>query len=202
MFQAVVGMTGGVMLVAAAGRALYVMAREEYKDLQSDYETGYQKRRAEDGSEDIDPELGLNENEIHENENEDEDERLQSSSSSYVEYSTTDQTVRPQSPFPSVPSLIRVPAPGSTFPPPPPRSPRTSDAAIVVAQPALSESEGEDEEEKGENMCRVHPTDSYVDYAPAPEVADYSHTTVTTQSDFSRFAVIHPPSPAPPHVSA
>lgn len=189
------------MLVAAAGRALYVMAREEYKDLQSDYEAGYQKRRAEDGSEDIDPELGLNEDEINENENE--EEELQSSSSSYVEYSTTDQTVRPQSPTPSVPSLVRVPAPGSTFPPPPPRSPRTSDAAIVVAQPALSESEGEDEEEeKGEHVCHVHPTDSYIDYALAPEAADHSHTTVIPQSDFRRFAVIHPPSPAPPHVSA
>lgn len=187
------------MLVAAAGRALYVMAREEYRDIQSDYETGYQKRRAEDGSEGIDPELGLNEDEINESENEEEEE-LQSSSSSYVEYSTTDQTFRPQSPTPSVPSLIRVPAPGSTFPPPPPRSPRTSDAAIVVAQPALSESD--EEEGECENVCRIHPTNSYVEYAPAPEVADHSQTTVIPQSDFRRFAVIHPPSPAPPNVSA
>ena len=181
MIQAVAGAVAGTLLVAAGVRGVYVMVREEYKDYQRDLETSY-KQKLKDGEIDsVDPELGECEPEFEEKE------------TGYVDY-YHDQNVRPQSPTPSVPSLVRVPAPGSHFPPPPPRSPRTSHDNVIVAQPASSSSSASSES----GSCQVSPmvqAESYVEYIPFPEVS-----LPSAQSDLSKFVVVHPPSPAPPPV--
>ena len=174
MLQAGLGMAGGIVLVVTAGRALYVMAREEFRDVQADLESGYQKRRAEDFE---DPELGLEEPEV--------DSYQTREDLSYVEYDHDQQHARPESPVPSVPSMIRVPAPGSTFPPPPPpsRCSRNSSDAVVVAEPV----------EPVETAEPSEPVEPYTHYLPPPEVAEEA----THQTEFRDSALIPPPASGP-----
>ena len=179
MLQAL-GAIGGLALVGLGVRAGIVMIREEYNFAQGVYESGFKKRQqdsklqATDELDCCDIESGGGEG-----------------GEPYEEFECQD--ARPESPHPSVPSthsptehvenvenVVRVPPPGNCFPPPPPRSPRSSDVLTTkitqftpVAEP----------------IEPVEPVEPYVDFVSGRQ-----------QSDLSKFAVVHPPAPAPLHV--
>ena len=188
-------MSAGVLVVGAAIRGVYVMAREEYFDAQRDYKAGYQKRSSEDQLQcATDPEMGGVE-----------------PYEEYEEYDQhTHQDARPESPQPSLPStvtpvqsdthsVVMVPPPGNTFPPPPPRSPRScsylnevtsnrhNQETIVVAEPLNHD------DALPSSSASPQPYVDFVTHGPEVEWA-------CQRSDLSKFVIVHPPAHAPEHV--
>ena len=130
MLQAAMGLIAGGLVIGAACRAIFVMARDEYIHEQDKLETAHQqmlKDRTED------PEAATP--------SEDEGATPYGSHDDYDGGGSHDDNgddqrqpqfqpqAQPQSPKPSIPS--------TNFPSPPPRAPHT----VIIAKPVFSESE-------------------------------------------------------------
>lgn len=207
MLQAVLGVSAGVLVVGAAIRGVYVMARDEYFDAQRDYEAGYQKRgvdyELQYTTNDIDPELGRTE--------------------PYEEYKECDdqhkyENARPESPQPSIPStttpalcdthsVVRVPPPSRSpksscsfhkFPPPPPRSPRNSSSSSNVTnnynQDTITVAEPLNCNDPLPSPAASPP--QYVDYILHAPEAEWA----SQRSNLSKSVIVHPPAHPPEHV--
>ena len=138
MLQAAMGLVAGGLVIGAACRAIFVMARDEYIHEQDKLETAHQqmlKDRTEDPEDPEDPEAATPSDDEGATPYGGHDDDYDGGGShhdddqSQQRQSQRQSQAQPQSPLPSIPS--------THFPSPPPRVAHT----VIIAEPVFSESE-------------------------------------------------------------